>query len=178
MVRGKKYGLLILVLANLLCLLVCWQQLRWQLSNDYQVKRQAVATAVAAQQVIGERLLGVEYTPITTTLGAEEAKRLAQNPNFAAVAVELLAKSGVEPGDKVAVNLSASFPALNVAVLAAVDALKAEPVIVSSVGASTWGLTVLTIPGWIWSLPWLKPVCGITGRRLSAWGEDQTGAKG
>ena len=92
-----------------------------------------------AQQVIGDRLIGEEYTPITTTLGAHDAKVLSLNPEFAAVAVDLLVASGIKSGDAVAVNMSSSFPALNIAVIAAVDALGGKPIIVSSVGASTWG---------------------------------------
>jgi len=136
----KKTQLLgILVTLNIIFLCYIGQNLIWQKSADYGLKQKAVAKTLAAQKAIGERLTGEEYTPITTTLGAKEAKLLAQNPNFAAVAVDLLSKAGVAAGDKVAINLSSSFPALNIAVIAATDALGAQPVIISSVGASTWG---------------------------------------
>jgi len=53
--------------------------------------------------------------------------------------VHLLDRAGVEPGDHVAVGLSGSFPALNIAVLAALEALEVQPVIISSASASQWG---------------------------------------
>ena len=104
-------------------------------------KTAAVAMAEQAQTVIGPRITGPEYTLITTSLAPPAAKRLSRHPDFAAVAVQWLRDAGIGGGDRVGVNLSGSFPALNIAVLAAVRAVGAEPVIVSSVGASTWGAT-------------------------------------
>ena len=87
----------------------------------------------------GTGLIGSEYTDITTTLGSLTAKRTSANPAFAAVVVDMLGRAGVRRGDRVAVGFSGSFPALNVAVLSAASALELRPVIVSSVGASTYG---------------------------------------
>lgn len=84
-------------------------------------------------------LIGMEYTEITTTLGNLESKRSTTNPNLAAVVVDMLKQCDVKKGDKVAVNLSSSFPAANLAVLCALDAVGAEGIITSSVGASTYG---------------------------------------
>ena len=84
-------------------------------------------------------LIGRRWSGMTTTLGALEAKRTSTNPDFAALAVALLKDCGVRSGDRVAVSLSGSFPALNIAVLVALDVLGVEPVVVSSLGASTWG---------------------------------------
>lgn len=84
-------------------------------------------------------LIGDEYTLITTTLGDLPAKRTSTNPNFAALVVELFHQLGLAPGDKIAVNCSGSFPALNIAVLCAIDTLSLDPVIISSFGASTHG---------------------------------------
>lgn len=84
-------------------------------------------------------LIGLEYTEITTTLGNLESKRTTTNPNFSAVIVDMLMQCGVKKGDRVCVNLSSSFPAANIAVLCALDAVGAEGVIISSVGASTYG---------------------------------------
>jgi poly-gamma-glutamate system protein len=92
-----------------------------------------------AGQLLSGRLIGEEYTPLTTTLGSYQAKRLSLNPDFAALAADLFIKAGVRRGGAVAVNFSGSFPALNIAVLAAIDAIGARPVIASSLGASTWG---------------------------------------
>jgi len=87
----------------------------------------------------GTGLIGVEYTDITTTLGSLVAKRTSTNPAFAAVVVDMLGRAGVRRGDRVAIGFSGSFPALNIAVLSAASALELRPVIVSSVGASSYG---------------------------------------
>jgi poly-gamma-glutamate system protein len=84
-------------------------------------------------------LIGSEHTAITTTLGHLPAKRTSANPNMAGVIVEMLGRAGPKPGDCAAVGLSGSFPALNTAVLCALQALELKPVIVSSVGASSYG---------------------------------------
>jgi len=84
-------------------------------------------------------LIGIETSPITTTLGNLEAKRTTTNPNFAGLLARLLLDAGVKRGDVVAVGASSSFPALIVAVLAASRALDAEPLLVCSLGASQWG---------------------------------------
>ena len=87
----------------------------------------------------GTGLIGEPYTGITTTSGNIEAKRTSTNPNSAALVVRLLCEAGVRPGDRIAVNCSGSFPALNIAVLCAMDAMDLEGVVFSSVGASTYG---------------------------------------
>ena len=84
-------------------------------------------------------MVGASYTEITTTLGSLESKRSAANPNTAAMVYDMLMQCGVREGDTVAVNLSSSFPALNVAILCALDTCGAKGVIINSVGASTYG---------------------------------------
>lgn len=84
-------------------------------------------------------LIGHEYTEITTTLGNLESKRTSTNPDFAALFVKILKERGLQKGDKVAVNMSGSFPALNIALIIALDLLELEGVIISSLGASTYG---------------------------------------
>ena len=84
-------------------------------------------------------LIGPRWSGMTTTLGVLEAKRTTTNPNFAALAVALLKDCGAKPGERVALNLSASFPALNIAVLAAADTLGLETISIASLGASMWG---------------------------------------
>lgn len=84
-------------------------------------------------------LVGVQYSPITTEPGDLAAKLTTTNPNIAAMVIELLDRAGVGRDDVVAVSFSGSFPALNIAVLAALEVIDARPVIITSVGASTWG---------------------------------------
>lgn len=87
----------------------------------------------------GTGLIGVENSPITTTLGSLEAKRTSTNPNMGALIVHLLYKAGVREGDAVAVGASGSFPALIIAVMSAAKAMGVNPIIICSLGASQWG---------------------------------------
>lgn len=84
-------------------------------------------------------LIGQEYTRITTDRGSIEAKLTSTNPNFAAVIVQFLKDAGVEKDDNVAVAMTASFPAINISTIAALQTLEVNPIIVTSVGSSNWG---------------------------------------
>ncbi len=84
-------------------------------------------------------MVGKAYTEITTTLGNLEAKRSTANPNTAAMITDMLLQCGVQRGDTVAVNLSGSFPCLNVGVLCALDTIGAKGIIICSFGASSYG---------------------------------------
>lgn len=92
-------------------------------------------------------LIGKLMTEITSNKGHLPAKQTTVNPNFAAVMVHYLKKAGVEEGDVVAVGASGSFPAYNIATYAALQILKAKPIIISSASASQWGAN---IPGLSW----------------------------
>ena len=94
-----------------------------------------------------DALLGGELTPLVTTIGTLEAKRLTLSPRWAELMASELAGKGVGPGDVVAASFSGSFPALNLAVMAACDALGARLIAVSSVTASSFGATD---PGFTW----------------------------
>lgn len=87
----------------------------------------------------GTGLIGLENSPITTTLGSLEAKRTTTNPNMGALVVHLFHKAGVREGDAVAVGASGSFPAMIVAVMSAAQAMGVDPIIICSLGASQWG---------------------------------------
>ncbi len=95
----------------------------------------------------GTGLIGQLLTPVTTNPGHLPAKQTTANPNFAAVIVHLLKRADVEEGDKVAVGFSGSFPAINTCVLAALQTLKLQAIIISSVGSSQWGAN---IPTFMW----------------------------
>jgi len=92
-------------------------------------------------------LIGDQITPATTNLGSLSAKQTAINPNFAAVIIEYLKRAGVSNGDTVAVGYSGSFPGINVNVLAAIEAMKLKPVIISSAASSQWGAN---LPEFLW----------------------------
>lgn len=138
---NKRYKLLILllILINSSIWLTMHKLTNKQTADFFPEKMQAISLAQKAQAVIGTRLLGEEFTFATTTLAPLKAKELSTHPDFAALAVDYLLQAGVQPTDKVAVNLSGSFPGINIAALAAIDSIGAQPLIISSVGASTWG---------------------------------------
>ncbi|MCX6272730.1 MAG: poly-gamma-glutamate system protein [Bacteroidetes bacterium] len=84
-------------------------------------------------------LIGQEYSPITTDHGSIESKLSSTNPNIAAVIVQLLKDAGVKNHDPVAIAMTGSFPGINIATFAAVETLKLNPTIITSVGSSSWG---------------------------------------
>jgi poly-gamma-glutamate system protein len=89
----------------------------------------------------GEALLGGELTPLVTTLGEIEAKRLSASPAWARVLTSQIHGAGIKAGDVVAASFSGSFPGLNLAVMSACQALDIRLIAVSSVTASSWGAT-------------------------------------
>jgi poly-gamma-glutamate system protein len=86
-------------------------------------------------------LVGPENSELTTTLGHLEAKRTTTNPDMAGLIVHLLHQVGVVAGDTIAVGSSASFPALMIATLAAAKTMEVYPVVILSLGASSYGGT-------------------------------------
>lgn len=92
-------------------------------------------------------LIGEQMTPVTTNPGVLSAKQTTLNPNWAAVIVDFLRHAGVSSGDVVAVGYSGSFPAINTCVLAALQALKVRPIIISSAASSQWGANM---PEFMW----------------------------
>jgi poly-gamma-glutamate system protein len=86
-------------------------------------------------------------SPITSGSGSLVSKQTTVNPNFAAVVVQWLKDLGIKSGDVVAVGLSGSFPAMNIAVYSAMHQLGVEPIIISSTAASQWGANN---PGFTW----------------------------
>lgn len=92
-------------------------------------------------------LLGINTSPVTSVHGVLPSKQTSLNANFAAVVVEMLKEAGVKEGDVVGVGLSGSFPALNICTLAALQTLKADPVVISSGAASEWGAN---LPELLW----------------------------
>jgi poly-gamma-glutamate system protein len=84
-------------------------------------------------------LIGQEFTLITTDRGVLDSKLTTVNPNFAAVFIQYFHELGLKQGDPVAISMTGSFPALNVAMLCAAEELKLRPIVITSIGASMWG---------------------------------------
>ena len=92
-------------------------------------------------------VIGQQFSPVTTTIGYEDAKELSTKPGWASWLVRELVGRGIWRRAKVAVSFSGSFPALNIAVLAALQELDSNVKCISSVGASSWGANE---PGFSW----------------------------
>ncbi len=84
-------------------------------------------------------MIGETFNLLTTTLGDIGAKRTTANPDMAALVVKMLHEADLEPGDAVAAGFSGSFPALNLAVLCACDAMNIDIFYIVSIGSSVYG---------------------------------------
>jgi poly-gamma-glutamate system protein len=112
----------------------------------YEV-RKSIRRIDADVDPLDSGFIGVSSSPVTSLAGHLPAKQTTINPNWAAVALKMLREAGVEKGDVVAVAVSGSFPALNLAFYAAAEELEIEPLIIVSGSASQWGANV---PGLSW----------------------------
>ncbi len=128
-------------------------------ARAYRQKLEAVRLMERAEKVLGAAkrtqgiavdarndpdqsgLIGPQFTLITTDRGSQSAKVLAAHPNFAAAVTQMLLEGGVRKGSLVAVGMTGSLPGLNLAVFSACRAIGAEPVVITSVGASMFGAT-------------------------------------
>ncbi len=86
-------------------------------------------------------LIGPRSSPIKNAAGNNAGKRTSVNPNFAALIVDYFQQAGLEPGDLVAVGLTGSFAGTNVNLYAAIATMGLEPIVITAVGASSWGAT-------------------------------------
>ena len=84
-------------------------------------------------------LIGVEWSGITTTLGDLSSKRTACNPAWSIQFSRWYRELGLKPGDPIAIYSSSSFPGLLLNAVAAAEALELDPLLIVSLGASTWG---------------------------------------
>ena len=86
-------------------------------------------------------LIGVEFSPLTTSLGRLSDKRAASRPAMADVVAIYLRRAGVRAGDWIAVNASGSFPGFSLATLCAAESLGVNAQVVFSYGSSMYGGT-------------------------------------
>lgn len=108
----------------------------------FEIKKEKLNRGLAIDKTIDKNmtgLIGVEWSDISTTLGSEVAKRTSVNTDFAALLVKKFKELSLKDGDIVAVNMSSSFPALNLALISALDTLNLKSIIVNTVGSSNYG---------------------------------------
>ena len=84
-------------------------------------------------------LIGLEWSGITTTLGELSSKRTACNPAWAVQFSRWFRDLGLKPGDRIAIYSSGSFPGMMLNAIVAAEAMQLEPLLIVSLGSSTWG---------------------------------------
>lgn len=87
-------------------------------------------------------LVGIEFSPLTTTLGKWGEKTSATFPAQAGAVVDYMLKAGLQKGDWIAINSSSSYPGFTLATLCAVEVLQLNTVFVLSYGTSMYGCTL------------------------------------
>lgn len=87
-------------------------------------------------------MIGVEWSPITTTSGSLASKQLSVRPGWAVIFRRWFAREGLGPGDRITILSSGSFPGLAVSSLAAAESLGLDVTLVISLGSSTWGANI------------------------------------
>ena len=100
--------------------------------------------------VFNSGLIGLEKSSMTTKVGYLKSKKAVTNPNFAPIILEYLSEidsSFLNPNtpDTIAVSLTGSFPGANIALFSVCKSLNIHPVIISSVGSSSFGANQLNM---------------------------------
>lgn len=158
--RIGKPSYIVLVFLALLALLMFFLAEKSQTpkkSDYYSEKIQAAQLAKKAQETIKQEinrrglvidvrndpnltgLIGPQYSLITTDRSNIRDKLITTNPNLAAELVALMHRAQLKPGDQIAVLFTGSLPGANIAVLAACKVMGIRPVIITSVGSSSYG---------------------------------------
>ena len=102
-------------------------------------KRQRGAEVSKENDPNSTGMIGIEWSPITTTLGALEAKRTAADPRWSIIVWRWLEQLDIKRGEKVVVLSSSSFPGMMLNVLTALEERGADVTLLVSLGASTFG---------------------------------------
>ena len=87
-------------------------------------------------------LIGDKSSEITTDPGILTAKKTSVNPNISALFIEWFHEAGLKKGDTVAMAMTGSFPAADIAALSAVKTMGLKPLIILSAGASNYGANI------------------------------------
>ena len=163
-VKQRKILLFVAVI-NLLLVYIAYNSSSYEKSIDYVLKQKAseimrgalddtysLNSSIDSLELdkFKSGLIGVDSTDskMTTKKGFLDSKRAVTNPNFAAIFVDWFTELGLPSnnpsmGDTIAVSLTGSFPGANIALLSACKAADIYPVIISSIGSSSWGANEL-----------------------------------
>ena len=154
----RTYILVLVAMINLLLVYISYQSYSFTKSKDYELKIEAATIMKDALDLtkgldkpkvidrFKSGLIGVDSTDsqMTTKRGFLESKVATTNPNFAAVFIDWFSTIGISRDisntpDTIAVSMTGSFPGANIAFLAACKVSNVYPVIISSIGSSSWG---------------------------------------
>ena len=116
-----------------------------QVLNEYRKKIEPINLQ---QDPLQTGFIGVEFSPITTTLGDLSAKMISTNPDFAALFIFWFNQLSLAKGSKIIIQTSGSFPALSIAAIIAAEVYGLQPVIFSSAGASSFGANLPRLTYW------------------------------
>ncbi len=84
-------------------------------------------------------LVGMRLSSITTDRGLLSEKQAAVNPNLAAVFVDEFTKLKLEAGDNIAVGITGSNPAVNLALYSAIKVMHLNPKIIVALSSASYG---------------------------------------
>lgn len=84
-------------------------------------------------------LVGVSRSTITTDRGLLSEKQAAVNPNLAAIFIEEFNRENLKPGDPIAIGITGSNPAVNLALYAAIKTMKLQPSVIVSLSSAAYG---------------------------------------
>jgi len=116
-----------------------WQKVHAAQQHLVQWRQHNGTPATAESDPWDCGMIGVEWSETTTTLGDLSSKRTACNPAWAVQFSRWFRQQGLKAGDHIAIYSSGSFPGLLLNVVAAAEALELQPLLIVSLGASTWG---------------------------------------
>ena len=125
-----------------------------------EVKKEKGLIPAGYQNLKYPGLIGLEYSEITTTLGSLDAKYTANNPEFAALTMKYLDDAGIDSSSTIGVISSGSFPSIAISTLAALQIIGAKVVLISSLGASSYGANDPSAT-WIDMENWLHEKAGL-----------------
>jgi poly-gamma-glutamate system protein len=116
-----------------------WERVRAAQLHLSQWRQGSGGTVDAAEDRWNCGLIGMEWSSISTTLGDPSAKRTACNPAWAVSLSRWFIDLGLKPGDPIAIYSSGSFPGFLLSVLVAAEAMELKPLLIVSLGSSSWG---------------------------------------
>lgn len=123
-----------------------WERVRGAQSRLLEERERMGIPANEATDPWETGLIGVEWSPVSTTTGDLESKRTSTDPRWAIVFLGWYRSMGLQRGDRVAILASGSFPGFTLSALLAAEEAGLEVFLALSLAASSWGAN---IPGFL-----------------------------